>query len=286
MGYHRAAAMNVYLSVDMEGIGGVVHVDQTRRATGHDYEKARRWMTLETNAAIAGAFDGGAAAVLVNDSHADMRNLLLDELDPRAEVMSGALKPMSMVQGVSSEFQVALFVGYHAGASSRAGILDHTYAGKTITRVAIGGREQNEAALNAMVCGTHGVPVALVTGDETTCAQAREQLGEGVETVAVKQAITRYAARCVSLEVARARVRAGAKRAVERAARGGCKPFAPKPPHRLEVDFVQAGCVDAAELLPGTVRVSALRASYEASDAAIVLRVVQAWGILAASAIV
>src|SRR3954447_20316785 len=92
--------MRVYLSVDMEGVAGVVHVDQTRR-TGYDYERARKWMTAETNAAIIGAFEAGATSVLVNDSHGDMRNLELDMLARRAELISGSLKPLSMVQGVA-----------------------------------------------------------------------------------------------------------------------------------------------------------------------------------------
>src|SRR5262245_28467381 len=97
------ASMRIYLSVDMEGVAGVVHVDQTRR-TGHDYDRARRWMTAEANAAILGAFDAGATAVLVNDSHGDMRNLVLEDLDPRAEVISGSLKPLSMAEGVAVGF--------------------------------------------------------------------------------------------------------------------------------------------------------------------------------------
>ena len=126
--------MLVYVSIDMEGVAGVVHVDQTRR-TGHDYERARRWMTAEANAAIAGAYDGGATAVLVNDSHGDMRNLVLDELDRRAELISGSLKPLSMVQGVTADARCALFIGYHAGAASQAGILDHTYYGRVVARL-------------------------------------------------------------------------------------------------------------------------------------------------------
>src|SRR5512135_3794063 len=105
--------MQVYLSVDMEGVAGIVHVDQTRR-NGHDYERARRRMTAETNAAIAGACDAGATGVLVNDSHGDMRNLVLDDLDRRAELITGSLKPLSMVQGVTEQARCALFVGYHA----------------------------------------------------------------------------------------------------------------------------------------------------------------------------
>jgi D-amino peptidase len=276
--------MKVYVSVDMEGVSGVVHVDQTRR-TGADYERARRWMTAEADAAVKGAFDAGASAVLVNDSHGDMRNLVLEELDARAEFISGSLKPLSMVQGVSPDFDVALFIGYHAGAGSKAGILDHTYYGRVVARCRIGGRDFNEAALNAAVCGTHGIPVALVTGDTAVCAQARELLGD-VETVAVKDAITRYAARCLAPAVARERIRAAAKRAVERGRGGGLRPFTPAPPHRLEIDFVNAACADAAELVPGTARSGGTTTTYDAPDAATVLRVIQAWTILAGSTIV
>jgi len=276
--------MRIYISIDLEGVAGVVHVDQTRR-TGHDYERARRWMTAEANAAIAGAFDGGATAVLVNDSHGDMRNLVLDDLDSRAELISGSLKPLSMVQGTSEDFGCALFIGYHAGAGSRAGILDHTYYGRVVARCRVAGRDYNETALNAMVCGERGMPVALVTGDQTVCAQARELLGE-VETVQVKEAITRYAARCLTPEAARPLIREAATRAVRRAAAGAFRPFLPAPPHALEIDFVNAACADAAELVPGSERRGGLTCAYAAPDAATMIRVIQAWTILAASTLV
>lgn len=276
--------MKVYVSVDMEGVAGVVHVDQTRR-NGHDYERARRWMTAEANAAIAGAFDGGATEVLVNDSHADMRNLVLEELDPRSVFISGSLKPMSMVQGLGPGFGAALFVGYHAGAGSRAGILDHTYYGRVVARCRVGERDFSETALNAAACGADGVPVALVTGDSTTCAQAVEYLGE-VETVAVKDAITRYAARCLPPSVACERIRAGARRAVERARDGAFRPFVPPTPLRLEIDFVNSACADAAGLVPGTLRLSGLTCAYDSPDAPTLIRVVQAWTVLAGSTMV
>jgi D-amino peptidase len=276
--------MRVYVSIDMEGVAGIVHVDQTRR-TGHDYERGRRWMTEEANAAIGGAFEGGATAVLVNDSHGDMRNLLIDDLDPRAELISGSLKPLSMVQGIGPELGVALFVGYHAGAGSKAGILDHTYYGRVVAHCRVGGRDWNETAINAAVCGTFGVPVALVTGDSTVCAQAIELLPQ-VETVVVKDAITRYAARCLSPKAARERIREGAARAVRRAIGGGLQPFRPTPPHRLEVEFANAACADAAELVPGTVRSGGVTTTYEASDAAVLLQVLQAWTLLASTTLV
>jgi D-amino peptidase len=276
--------MQVYLSVDMEGVAGVVHVDQTRR-TGHDYERARHWMTAEANAAIEGAFDAGAAAVLVNDSHGDMRNFVLDELDPRAELISGSLKPLSMVEGIHERFGCALFVGYHAGAGSRAGILDHTYYGRVVARCRVGGRDWNETAINAAMCGSLGVPVALVTGDSTVCAQAKEHLGD-VETVSVKEAITRYAARALHPTRARELIRVGAARAVKRARERELKPFTPAPPFELEIDFVNAACADAAELVPGTVRRDGLCCGYRAADAGTLIQVIQAWTTLAGTTLV
>ena len=276
--------MDVYISIDIEGVAGVVHVDQARR-TGHDYERARRWMTGEANAAIAGAFDGGATSVLVNDSHGDMRNLLLDELDRRAEVISGSLKPLSMVEGVASGQAAALFVGYHAGAGSQAGILDHTYFGKVVARCRVGGRDWNETAINAAVCGARGVPVALVTGDSTCCAQAREILGD-VVTVEVKQAITRYSARTILPAAACDRIREGATRAVRRAAAGELRPFRPSPPHDLEIDFANSGCADAAEMVPGTVRSGGASCTYRAPDAATLIQVIRARTNLAGTTLV
>lgn len=287
--------MRVYLSVDMEGVAGVVHVDQTRR-TGYDYERARKWMTAETNAAIEGAFAAGATSVLVNDSHGDMRNLELDMLDRRAELISGSLKPLSMVQGVTRDAGCALFVGYHAGAASRAGILDHTYYGRVVAKLRVypggrsesgplhlGGRDWNETALNAAVCGELGVPVVLVTGDQTVCEQAREHLGD-VVTVQVKDAITRYSARSLLPAVACEKIREGAAQAVRRAP--SIKPFRPPAPFDLEIDFVHAACADVAELVPGTRRVSGSTCSYRAPDAATLLQVIQAWTILAGTTVV
>lgn len=278
-----ARGMRVYVSIDMEGIAGIVHVDQTRR-TGNDYDRARAWMTGEANAVIGAAFDAGAREVLVNDSHGDMRNLLLDELDARAELVSGALKPLSMVQGAPGS-EVALFVGYHAGAGSRAGVLDHTYYGKVVTRCRVGGVDWNETAINAALCGEHGIPVALVSGDATTCAQAQRHLGE-VETVVVKEAVSRYAARSLLPATARERLREGTARALGRFRAGAFRPFRPAPPHTLEIDFVNSGCADAAELVPGTRRTGGVSTAYDAASATMLLQVIQAWTILAASTVV
>ena len=255
--------VKVYISVDMEGVAGVVHTDQCRRGK-HGYEEAAELMTLEANAAALGAFDAGATEVLLNDSHGDMRNLRLASLDPRVHVLSGNLKQFSMAEGVEGgHYDVALFVGYHGGAGTRHSILDHTYNSRVIAEVRVGGRPLNETGLNALVAGQAGTPVALVTGDENACRQCVETLGD-VDTVVVKWAVGRLAARSLHPEEARARIREGAEKAVT--GRERFKPFTLDAPYRLEVDLLNTAMADAASLMPGTARPTPRTVTFEASD--------------------
>jgi D-amino peptidase len=273
--------MHVLISIDMEGCAGVVHTDQTRR-TGHDYERARRWMTREANAAALGAFDGGAKSVTVNDSHADMRNLVLDELDARVRIISGALKPMSMAQGLDELRPDALFyVGYHGGAGTAASVLDHTYYGAVVAEVRIraadstdgDGEWVDEAAINALVAGEFGVPVALVTGDEAVTAHARERFA-GVTTVAVKRSITRFSADSLHPTEACARIREGARVAIATVAE--LKPYTKPAPLTLTITMVNTGYADAAEIVPGVQRLDARRVRFVAASAKEMLRAVLA----------
>ncbi len=275
-------AMQILISMDMEGCAGVVHVDQTRRA-GNDYATARRWMTLEANAAALGAFDAGATRVIVNDSHADMRNLLIDELDPRIEVISGALKPYSMAQGLDAVRPNAVFfVGYHGGAGTAASVLDHTYYGAVVSEVRLhahglaaddAGQWLDEAAINGLVAGEFGVPVALVTGDQAVTAHARERFAS-VVTVEVKRSITRYAAESLHPEESRRRIRAGAREAVGRIA--SLRPYAVPFPAQLTLSMVNTGFADAACIVPGVRRVDARRVRLTASTPSEALRYVLA----------
>ena len=187
--------MRVYISVDMEGIAGVAHEDQTDpiapRHAG-EYNRFRRLMTNEANAAILGALEAGAKAVLVNDSHWLMRNLLAEELHPAAELISGGPKRLSMVEGIDAGFDAAMFIGYHAQAGTRHATIDHTYTSR-VHQARVNGQAVGELALNAAMAGLHGVPVALISGDQALAAETRALLGSDVETVVVKHAVGRFA---------------------------------------------------------------------------------------------
>src|SRR5918995_3643560 len=158
--------MRVYISVDMEGVAGVVHEDQTDpidpRHAG-EYNRFRRLMTNEANAAIAGALQAGATRVLVNDSHWLMRNLLAEELHPGAELMSGGPKRLSMVEGIQEGFDMAMFIGYHARAGTLNATIDHTYTSR-VYEARINGEPVGELALNAAMAGVHGVAVGMGKG--------------------------------------------------------------------------------------------------------------------------
>src|SRR6266480_4107225 len=257
------AMTNVFISIDMEGIAGIAHRQQVTRGMG-DFSIGRELMTKEANAAIEGSFEGGATSVVVNDSHGDMFNLLPEQLDPRAELILGSPKvPLSMMQGFGSEFDVALFLGYHAAAGTEAAVLDHTYYGRLLWDVRINGESQTEASLNAAVAGTMGVPVGLVTGDDKACAQAEKQL-PGVRTVVVKQAFGRGMARSLHPQAARDLIRAAATDVVRDPSQ--FQPLHPEPPFVLEADVLNTGIADLCSLAPGVERTGPRTLRFETDD--------------------
>jgi D-amino peptidase len=245
--------MRVYLSIDMEGIAGVVHEDQTNpsdpRCAG-EYARFRRLMTLEANAAIEGALAGGATRILVNDSHWSMRNLLAEELHPAAELLSGGPKTWSMMEGIELGWDLAALIGYHAKAGTAGAILDHTYSDR-ILDVRLNGRSVGELGINAALAGHFNVPVAVVSGDEALAAEARALLGDEIRTVVVKQAVSRHAAQSVAPERARALIQDAMREAVA-APRG--RPYRIDSPVTVEVDFAMTVHADHAAMDPGIQR--------------------------------
>jgi len=239
--------MKVYISCDMEGISGVVAGAQTKRGE-EEYKRFQKLMTAEVNAAIEGALAGGATEVVVNDAHGGMRNILIEELNPAARLISGSPKPFSMMQGIDGSFDVAFFIGYHAQAGAPYAVIDHTWTG-LVYQVSLNGQPVGETGLNAALAGYYGVPVVLVTGDRVLVEEAHALLGD-IETVAVKEGCGRYAAECLVPEVARQRIRAAAERAVRR----GGRPFVIEPPITLTASFTASAHADMAELVPGSQR--------------------------------
>jgi len=245
--------MRIYISVDMEGVDGEVHEDQTNPidpSCAVEYARFRKLMTDEANAAVEGALEAGATRVVVNDSHWLMRNLLAEALHPAAELTSGSTKPRSMLEGIEEGFEAACFIGYHARAGTPHAILDHTYTDR-IFEVRLNGKPVGELGLNAALAGQFGVPVALVSGDQALAAECGALLGAGTRAVVVKHAVARHGARSVAPEEACRLIRAGVAAAV----RTPPAPWVVSSPCTIEVDFCSTHHADMAELVPGSERI-------------------------------
>jgi D-amino peptidase len=258
--------MKVYISCDMEGISGVVASRQTEM-NNEEYKRGQKLMTGELNAAIEGALAGGATEILVNDSHGSMRNILIEELNPNAQLISGSPKPLSMMQGIDGSFDAAFFIGYHAQAGTAYSTLDHTYSG-IVYQVSLNGRPVGETGLNAALAGYFEVPVTLVTGDKLLVEEATALLG-AVEGVAVKESYGRYAARCLVPETVHELIRQAAQSALSK----GGKPFVVEPPITLAVDFTSSAHLDMAELIPGSRRSGGRHIEYTHDDLLTVFKV-------------
>jgi D-amino peptidase len=201
----------VYISVDLEGISGINGDDQTS-AGAAEFGRARKLMAEDANAAIRGAFEGGATDVLVNDSHGGQRNLLPEDLDPRARLISHSFKRHGMMEGLDESFDAIIFVGYHAKADSPRGVFAHTGSG-VVRDVQINGQSLGEGGMNALLARWYGVPVVVVTGDDVAVEQQKETV-PGVRTVTVKRAINGRAVELRPLTEARREIQLAAKEGV------------------------------------------------------------------------
>lgn len=212
-----AQAKKVYISVDLEGISGVNGDDQTSPG-GAEYGRARKLMAEDANAAIRGAFAGGATDVLVNDSHGGQRNLLPEDLDPRARLITHSFKRHGMMEGLDDSFDAVVFVGYHAKADSPRGLFAHTGSG-VVRDLQINGRSVGEGGMNAALAAWYGVPVVSVSGDDVAVAEVKESV-PNVRMVAVKRAINVRAAELKPLAQARKEIETAAREGVSSASKG------------------------------------------------------------------
>ncbi|MDI3405155.1 M55 family metallopeptidase [Streptomyces cavernicola] len=271
----------VLISVDMEGVSGIVHPSETK-PDRYDYERGRALMTADANAVIGGVLDAEPdAEVWVADAHGPFRNLLPEQLDRRARLVRGKPRPLGMLGGLDAGFDAVLFVGYHARAGSGPAVLAHTMS-DAILDVRVDGRSLGEIGLNAAMAGHMGVRVALLSGDDAACAELRELVPAAV-TVEVKKALGQGAAAVLHPEEAREQLRGAAGRAVAR--HREVAPLALRGPLDVEVDLALPHMLDLAALVPGVTRAAAGRTiAFRAADFAeayrLVLLLVQLAGIV------
>jgi D-amino peptidase len=253
--------VKVLISADMEGVTGVTAPEDVLPGSAA-YPRFRALFTQDVNAAIAGAFDGGAAEVLVNEAHNLMRNLLLEELDDRAELIAGNQKPLIMMEGIDRGIDLVFFVGYHAPAGER-GVLSHTFSSKVVADVKVNDETCSEGRMNALLAGSFGVAVGLLTGDQAACADAARYI-PGIRTVAVKEEIDRYAAVCLPPTRTRLLIREAAASVCANA--GAHRPVAVEAPFRWEVWLENPSLAGRAALIPTVERVGARGVAWSSDD--------------------
>ena len=247
--------MDVYISADIEGITGLVSWSQCSRPDGEsfDYAFARRMMSHDVNAAVRGARKAGAGRIVIKDSHGNSKNLLIEDLEPGVELVSGhGAGTDGMMQGIDASFGATMLVGYHAMAGTAGGIMEHTITGG-VHRLWINGEETGEMGLSAGVAGTFGVPLAMVSSDAAGCLEA-SRLVPGVETATTKVGVGRYMGRLLHPSETGPSIEAAAERGVRRASSGSPKKY--EEPTTVRVEFNRTEEADmGAKLVTGPKRV-------------------------------
>jgi D-amino peptidase len=243
----------VYISVDMEGVGGVVTNEQLG-PTGFEYSRARQFMTDEALAAIQGARDAGATEILVSDSHGNGQNLLIDLFPADVTIIRSWPRPLMMMEGVDSSFSAAVFIGYHAGTANVSGVRAHTMSSATLTSVRLNGVEVPEGGLNAAIAGHFGVPVVAISGDDAAVAEVSKFTGP-VPGAVVKRAISFHSAATMTPKAAQDLIRARVKAGVEQ--RASAKPYVIRGPVTLEMSFKHYRQAELLAYLPMVTRVNA-----------------------------
>jgi len=265
--------VRVFICADMEGITGVVHREQLM-PDGKQYAVACKWMTADINAAIQGVLSQAPdATFLVNDGHAVMRNILLDELHERAELIVGPAtwenKPLCQTTGVDETFDLMLCVGHHTRSGTPGGLLSHTWSGRVIQDFWINGEVVGEIALNSATAGAYGVPIGLVTGTDRLLEEAAQTLPPSVVGVAVKRTLGPTAAICKPPRVTAPMIAEGAAEAVRRLRAGELSALVPSSPVTMEVETYRREMTTQALRAPDIERTGEARFRTVAPNAAV-----------------
>lgn len=256
--------MRLYICADIEGVAGVVDIDQLQ-PSGSGHAEARGLMTREVLAAIEGARAAGAGEIVVSDSHGNGRNLLIDQMPEDVALVQGWPRPLVMMQGIErGRFDGMFFIGHHAGAASVGGVLAHTLSGRLIAEVSVNGESWSETDLNAAIAGHFGVPVLLATGDSAYTAHVNSRLPE-TATVNTKEAFGASSARSLCGGASCARIRAAAEQAVRKRA-AMQPPPAPGGPLDVVLTLKRRQAAELLGYLPSVERVSAHAVRFGSDD--------------------
>lgn len=257
--------MKVYISADIEGISGVVNGKQTNEG-GYGYGRAQKLMTEEVNAVIRGIKSLGTCEILVNDSHGPMTNILIEELDEDANLISGNKKLLGMMEGIDDSYDAVILVGYHSRHNT-SGVLAHTYHGGVISEVKINGNIVGEFELNSILASYFGVPVVMVSGDDVLSEQVKS-FNENIESVIVKKAHSRYTAECLNPKKVHKLLEEASVKVLSSDFKNNIKLYKIEDNEKveLEITFLNSGLAEATLFIPGVELIAPNKIKYIAKD--------------------
>ncbi len=229
----QSKKMKIYISVDMEGVAGVVTADQLT-PSGFEYARFREFMTQEVNSAVEAAFEAGATEVTISDSHGNAENLLVEKLPKNVLLVRGFPRPLEMMQGIDETFDGVIFLGYHASTTNPQGVRAHTFSSARLADVRLNNVSMTEGSFNAAVAGHFNVPVIMVSGDDAAVKEVTAALGN-IEEAIVKWNYGFHSAKTMMPEAAYALIREKVKAAMVRIR--DFKPYKVKTPVQLDVRF-------------------------------------------------
>jgi len=254
--------VKVFISVDMEGVAGVVS-DQQLGPTGFEYARFREFMTAEALAAIEGARAAGATEIVVADSHGNMQNLLVERFPADVRIVRGPNRPLSMMEGLDSTFHAAVYIGYHSGTTNLEGIRAHTMSSARMTGLKLNGTEVSESGFNTAIAGHFGVPVVAISGDDAAVAELLA-LVPGAAGAVVKEAIGFHAGITRTPEAAQQLIREAVRTGLSR--RATIRPARVAGPYQLEVSFKHYRAAELLAYLPIVERTTAHSIRYRSNS--------------------
>ena len=177
--------MKVFISVDMEGITSTNKWDECNQDKAF-YPYHTEQMTSEVVAACEGAIAAGATEIVIKDAHGPASNIDIKRLPACAKLTKGwSGHPYSMVQGIDSTFDAAMFIGYHSPAGRAGNPMSHTMTSRALY-MKINGEYAGEFFMYSHAAALEGVPTVFLSSDQVLCDFA-EEIHPSIKTVAVKE---------------------------------------------------------------------------------------------------
>lgn len=255
--------MKLFVMTDLEGATGVAGIWEDFNPGARQYQAAIRFLTGDVNAAVEGSLEAGVDTVVVLDGHGPGFSIDLETLTPKAQLIRG--RRVSELEGLDSSFDLMFCMGAHSMAGTPDGLLSHTLSSASIVNMWLNGRPVGEVGLWAAMAGELGVPVGLVVGDGAAVREARSLLGD-IEAVAVKEATSRFAARCLHPSVTRPLIKEASKRAATRGSQW--KPYVPETPAELRVELIDVQNADRVAKRTNVQRIDGRTVAYRGDKVA------------------